>query len=119
MLIGGVALALVIPQTRATSPGPAKAQTPPPAISVTRAARALQPGEVVMLTIVTTEPATSLQVSAFGKSFLPFNLDARTWKVLIGIDLDVPAGRHVVSISTEGPKPQHTTQTLQVPGASK
>jgi hypothetical protein len=114
MLIAGVALALVSPQTRATPPGPAKAQTPPPAIAVTRAARSLQPGEVVLLTVVTAEPATALQVSAFGKSFLPFNVDARTWKVLIGIDLDVPAGRHVVSISTEGPKPQRTTHTLQV-----
>src|SRR5262245_42977854 len=114
LLIAGLALAIVSPQTRATPPGPTKPQTAPPAITVTRAARALQPGEVVVLTIVTVEPATALQVSAFGKSFLPFNVDARTWRVLIGIDLDVPAGRHVVSISTQGSKPQRTTHALQV-----
>jgi len=78
--------------------GLAVPQTAPP-VTVTHAARALQPGELVVLTMTLAQPATQLQVRAFDRAFVPFSVDPRTWKVLIGIDLDVQPGTYPVSIS--------------------
>jgi murein DD-endopeptidase MepM/ murein hydrolase activator NlpD len=76
----------------------AVSQTTAP-VAVTHTARALQPGEVAVLTIVLAQPATAIQVQAFNRAFIPFAVDPRTWKVLVGIDLDVKPGTHAVSVS--------------------
>jgi murein DD-endopeptidase MepM/ murein hydrolase activator NlpD len=89
-------------------------QTPAPAIAVARSARAVQPGEIVVLTITTADPAKGLEVRAFERSFQAYSVDARTWRVLVGIDLDVQPGRHAVSIVASGTKPARTSHTLQV-----
>lgn len=102
-----LALGTALPQT-------ALPQAAPPAIVVARSARALQPGELVVLTVTTAEPATTLTVRAFDKTFLAFTVDARTWRVLIGIDLDVKPGSYVVSISTGSTPPVRATHTLLV-----
>lgn len=91
----------------------------PPALSVRAAARSVQPGEVVRLTIATAAPATTLAVRAFDTSFVPFQLDATTWQVLLGVDLDVRPGRHVVSIvATAAAGTSTTTRTLEVTAKS-
>jgi murein DD-endopeptidase MepM/ murein hydrolase activator NlpD len=104
LLILALALASALPQSA------------PPAISVARSARALQPGELVVLTVATIEPARVLHVRAFDKTFLPFATDGdgRTWKVLVGIDLDVKPGTYSVSISTDAAAPARATHTLVV-----
>ena len=82
----------------------AAARTPPrprPAIAVTAAARAVQPGELVVLTIRTTSPATAVTARAFKAELLPFAIDATTWRVLVGIDLAVAPGSYEVSIEAE------------------
>lgn len=61
-------------------------------------ARAVQPGEIVRLTVQTASPADAVTVSAFGQPFPAASIDARTWETLVGIDLDVPAARHAVTI---------------------
>jgi murein DD-endopeptidase MepM/ murein hydrolase activator NlpD len=86
----------------------------PPPLTVTHAARALAPGELVVLTIVTERPATGVSVSAFDKTFLAYKVDARTWKALVGIDLDVKPGPHDVSVSTESATPAHVLHRLVV-----
>jgi len=86
-----------------------------PALSVRAAARSVQPGEVVRLTITTAAPLTTLDVRAFDASFLPFRLDPTTWQVLLGVDLDVRPGRHLVSIvATDDGRTLTTTRTLEV-----
>ena len=58
-------------------------------IEIARRARAVQPGELLLLTITTPRPASHVRVSAFDAEWTPFQIDDRTWRVLLGIDLDV------------------------------
>jgi murein DD-endopeptidase MepM/ murein hydrolase activator NlpD len=85
----------------------AGAQTP--ALDVRAAARAMQPGEVVRLTITAPADVDSLLVSAFDRSFPAFRTDAETWQVLVGIDLDIRPGTHVVAVTTTGGEGVRTT----------
>src|SRR4051812_45856112 len=65
---------------------------------ITVAARSIRPGELVVLTIATAAPASSVRVRAFDRDWMPFAADARTWRVLIGIDLDVVPGAYTVAV---------------------
>lgn len=76
----------------------------PPALTITHRARALQPGELVVLTIVANAPLSVLEVKAFDRTervqaLPPTAAMPHAWMALVGIDLDVPPGRHVVSVS--------------------
>jgi murein DD-endopeptidase MepM/ murein hydrolase activator NlpD len=68
----------------------------PPTVSV--AARALQPGEVVELTVQTGAPVDRVAVTAFGEARPAFRVGPSTWRTLIGIDLDTRPGTHDVRI---------------------
>jgi murein DD-endopeptidase MepM/ murein hydrolase activator NlpD len=70
----------------------------PTPISVTARARAIRPGELVVLTITTVAPAEDVRARAFGHDLEPYRVSARVWRVLVGIDLDVTPGSHPVSI---------------------
>lgn len=74
------------------------AQTPPP-IALTTKARSLQPGELVVVTIKTTQPQPSISGTAFGHALVPYRLDDRTWQALVGIDLDVQPGVYRVVVT--------------------
>jgi murein DD-endopeptidase MepM/ murein hydrolase activator NlpD len=77
-----------------------------PALAVVETARSVQPGEVVVLTVNSTAVVTGLRVRAFDRTLVPFRVDDRSWRVLVGIDLDVKPGPHVVAIdadTSEGP----------------
>ena len=86
----------------------------PPPVAVTHAARTLAPGELVVLTVATAEPAGGITVRAFDKTFAAYKVDARTWKALVGIDLDVKPGAYDVEVSTESAAPAHATHRLVV-----
>jgi murein DD-endopeptidase MepM/ murein hydrolase activator NlpD len=58
-------------------------------VTVTTKARALQPGEVVLFTVQANRDVASVRVRAFEKDFIGFPVKPRTWRVLVGIDLDV------------------------------
>jgi murein DD-endopeptidase MepM/ murein hydrolase activator NlpD len=89
--------------------------TRPETIVITRQARAVQPGELVVLTITTPQPASSLRTSAFGRDWPHFQVDPLTWRVLIGIDLDVAPGSHAVPVSaTVGGVPASRSYALTV-----
>lgn len=95
------------------------AQTPPaqsPApIAVSISARALQPGEVVGLTITTSTAASHIDVRAFDQSWPSYRIDATTWQALIGIDLDrVPANYPVVVSAGTAASSPRVTRTLAV-----
>lgn len=68
------------------------------ALTVTHAARALRPGELVVLTM--TAPATvPVTVRAFDRSWPAFRTESGEWRALIGIDLATKPGRHEVMVT--------------------
>jgi murein DD-endopeptidase MepM/ murein hydrolase activator NlpD len=92
--------------------GAAQAQAP---MSVSMAARGQQAGELVVLTVTTAEPAGAVHVRAFDRDWPAFAVDERTWRVLIGIDLDVSPGEHVASVRVDSRAGvQRQTQTMVV-----
>jgi murein DD-endopeptidase MepM/ murein hydrolase activator NlpD len=79
------------------------------------AARSIRPGELVVLTISAPGPSASVQVHAFDRDWAPFRVDPRTWRVLVGIDLDVAPGSYVVGVTVDpGPAEARTTYPLVV-----
>jgi murein DD-endopeptidase MepM/ murein hydrolase activator NlpD len=70
----------------------------PGVLTATIAARALQPGELVVLTAAASTPIDDVSVRAFGRDVPAFRIDATTWQALIGIDVDVRPARYSVSV---------------------
>src|SRR5439155_11337933 len=66
-------------------------------IRVTIAARAIYPGELVVLTVTTPKNVDSVHVRAFTRDQPAFSVGQRTWRALVGIDLDVAPGTYHVS----------------------
>jgi murein DD-endopeptidase MepM/ murein hydrolase activator NlpD len=88
----------------------------PALIGVEVSARAVQPGELVVMTISTKpiSPATDTtapRVRAFDHDLPAFALGPSRWRVLIGLDLDVKAGSHMVTIDAGR---AHRTEALLV-----
>jgi murein DD-endopeptidase MepM/ murein hydrolase activator NlpD len=84
-------------------------------IRLSAAARSIQPGELVLLTIDTSEPANLVRARAFGHDLLPFRVEPQQWRVLIGIDLDVTAGAYPVTVEAGSVGPtRRATYTLVV-----
>lgn len=76
------------------------APVPPPALSVAARSRGLHPGEVVILTITADAPLTAVRAKAFDQT-LPSVKVGESWRVLVGIDLDVAPGSHVVTVDAD------------------
>lgn len=95
--------------------GSLAAQTVPSAPRVLLEARAVQPGELAVVTMTTAAPLAAVRARAFGHDLAPFAVDARTWRVMVGIDLDVKPGVYTVTIDGEAAgAPVHATQRLTV-----
>jgi Peptidase family M23 len=93
-----LALALAVPA----------AVTAAPPVGIDIRARAIQPGELVVLTITLSEPRANVRVRAFGHDQPAFAIDdGRIWRALVGIDLDVVPGRHAVTIEGNGVQATH------------
>jgi murein DD-endopeptidase MepM/ murein hydrolase activator NlpD len=79
------------------------------ALTVTPSARAMQPGEPVLLTITSDQPLSAVTVKAFHVETPAFMFDPanpRRWSALVGIDLDDKPGAyavHVTAMSPQGP----------------
>ncbi len=79
-------------------------QSPAPEpLTLAVAARAIQPGELVVVTVTSAVPVTTLQATAFMRSLSPFKVDALTWRVLVGIDLNTPPGAYRVDVGATLP----------------
>jgi murein DD-endopeptidase MepM/ murein hydrolase activator NlpD len=83
------------------TPAPAGATPGVGQIVVTERARAVQPGELVLLTVSAPSPVTRVQTTAFGRDWFPFRVTDTTWQVLIGLDLEVAPGRHPVTVAVQ------------------
>src|SRR5262245_6496697 len=73
-------------------------------LEVTEKSRAVQPGEVVVLTVKAPADLDRVRVRAFGQEVAVFPASASgrtTWEALVGIDLDVKPGTHAVAIDAE------------------
>jgi hypothetical protein len=79
----------------------------PPTLTVAQKARAVRPGELVLLTITTSQAKTPIAVRAFERDWPAFEVDAHTWRVLIGIDLNATVGAHPVTITSGSEQVTH------------
>jgi hypothetical protein len=84
-------------------------------LRVTTDAATLQPGWVLLLTISGDAPVPALRARAFNRDLAPFQVDPRTWQVLIGIDLDVRPGTHPVDIDAGSPETRVTYPLIVKP----
>lgn len=85
------------------------------ALVVTIHARAQQPGEVVLLSVVTPGPAESVTARGFMHHLPVDQVDRTTWRALAGIDLETPVGRYPVVVdATVGGKRIETITTIDV-----
>lgn len=88
-------------------------------IRVTVAARADQPGELLVLTLTTAIRADTVSVRAFDRDTTAFQVDPSTWRALVGIDLETRPGSYVVSVSAKsGRLTEHAATTIVVTGRS-
>jgi murein DD-endopeptidase MepM/ murein hydrolase activator NlpD len=84
-------------------------------IDVAVAARSIQPGELVVLTITTPTAVDRVRVRAFDRDAAAYREGERSWRALIGIDLDVTPGGHVVTVDAHsGDRTLHATHDLDV-----
>ncbi len=96
----------------------------PADLTVKAAARSIQPGELVVLTVTTRAAADDVRARGFGRDLSVLRTGPSEWRVLVGIDLETKPGRYDVSITagatskvthllTVLPK-KFTTRTLRV-----
>jgi murein DD-endopeptidase MepM/ murein hydrolase activator NlpD len=92
-------------------------------LSIKVTARGIEPGELVLLTITSKAAVSAVVVRAFGMQIPTFQDGPsspdgpQTWRALIGIDLEVKAGRYDVTVSvpnasTSTPAAKHTLVVL-------
>ena len=84
-------------------------------LRITTGAATLQPGSVLLLTIASDDPVAALRARAFNRDLAPFQVDARTWQVLVGLDLDVRPGTHPVDIDAGSPPTRVTYRMVVKP----
>jgi hypothetical protein len=75
-----------------------------PTLTITHRARALQPGELVVLTISSETALSSIEVKAFGRvqrvqAIPPTVARPHAWIAFVGIDLDIKPGTQVVAVT--------------------
>ena len=94
LVLAGLVAALAVPPggTRAS------ASTPGSVIEISARSRSLQPGELVVLSIVLPEASDRIQVRAFDRDVDAERDGDRAWRALVGIDLDVKPGSYRVTV---------------------
>src|SRR5215510_12520575 len=68
-----------------------------------------RPGDVVVLTVSTASDISGVRVQAFGREDSGFPVDAHTWRVLVGIDLDTAPRAY--SLTVEATEPSQVART--------
>jgi murein DD-endopeptidase MepM/ murein hydrolase activator NlpD len=80
-----------------------------PTVDVT--ARALQPGELAVVTIDTPATATRVTVRALDRQRPAYRVDATHWRALVGLDLDVKPATYTLTVDVDA---QPATRELVV-----
>jgi murein DD-endopeptidase MepM/ murein hydrolase activator NlpD len=81
-------------------------------IRVATRSRSVAPGEIVVFTLTLPRRADRVRVNAFGHDITAFATGVRTWRAIVGIDLDVAPGIHPVVIDADDRL--HATRELLV-----
>jgi murein DD-endopeptidase MepM/ murein hydrolase activator NlpD len=71
-------------------------------IEISARSRAIQPGELVVLSIALPQHADRAFVRAFDRDVVTFADGDRQWRALVGIDLDVTPGTYPVTVDAGG-----------------
>lgn len=71
-------------------------------LKVSHESRSDQPGEVLLIRVLSAEPILSLEGRAFGRLF-PFFQDQGGWSGLVGVDLEAEPGVHDINLRIEAP----------------
>jgi murein DD-endopeptidase MepM/ murein hydrolase activator NlpD len=82
--------------------------------TVSIAARSIQPGELVVLTLTASSAVSDVRARAFGRDLTPVRTSSTEWKILIGIELETKPGRYDVSIATGPSEKERSAQLLTV-----
>ena len=96
--VPGMSVAAAAPPASAAIVQPAAPRESAAPLTVALTARAVHPGEVVRFDVSHSRPIARLEVHAFGKAIAAYQQPAGGWRALVGIDLDVPAGPHTVTL---------------------
>jgi murein DD-endopeptidase MepM/ murein hydrolase activator NlpD len=89
-------------------------------LQVSVSARAIQPGEVVLLQLSSTEPLERATANVLGRAIpLEPSKDPRTWQALVGLDLDTAPGEHLARIDAVSPRGTHLTTSYPLQVAPK
>jgi murein DD-endopeptidase MepM/ murein hydrolase activator NlpD len=72
-------------------------------VGVRAASRAMQPGELVVLTIDAPAPASVVTVTVFGHTIPAARVDGRSWRALVGLDLDLEPGAYTAAVTARTP----------------
>ncbi|MFL6280423.1 MAG: M23 family metallopeptidase [Vicinamibacterales bacterium] len=89
--------------------------TRPSPLIVTAKARSVRPGELVVLTVAARSDISEVRARAFDRDLPAFAVDARTWRVLVGIDLEVaPRSYPIEIIASDHPVIMRATHQLVV-----
>ena len=83
-------------------------------LSISVIARAIQPGELVVLVVSDVDPIASVRASGFDRDLPAYAAADGKWHVLAGIDLETRPGKYPVVISAGGEPARQTTYTLTV-----
>ena len=71
----------------------------PPLFEIAVRSRAVEPGELVVVTVTTSSAEDRPRVRAFNHDIEPYRLDDHRWQALVGIDLDVKPGTYPITVS--------------------
>jgi len=73
-------------------------------LNVSHRARALHPGDVVLLAVEASRPLVGVEADAFGRAVRFWPSDAAgEWRGLVGIGLETKPGRYDVTVRAKGP----------------
>jgi len=87
----------------------------PPPMQISARSRSLQPGELVVLSIVLPEASGAITVRAFDRDVAAYPDGERGWRALVGIDLDVKPGTYPVTVDAgAGASRMHASYNLQI-----
>jgi murein DD-endopeptidase MepM/ murein hydrolase activator NlpD len=101
----------------AAPPSLARTQGPRTGFETSHQARALNPGEIVLLDVRPTVPPSDVRATAFGQAIRFFPVESEgVWRALIGIDLTTEPGDYPVAVrlTTAGDETVRQTHTLTV-----
>ena len=105
MVIGRVTIAALVMVAAVRVDGP---------LEISARARSMQPGEVVVLSIVNAGRSDSVRVRAFNQS-IPAYRDGDAWTAMVGIDLETKPGTYQVDVeSGAGADMVHATYPLHI-----